>query len=504
MGDGATVRPQDEQRAPRSPRRHGHGGWELLVEPARPACIARRPNAFWYAVLTVCFGAFMGQLDASIVTLAFPTIAKDFHATSGAVTWVGLAYLLTLVALLPAVGRYADMFGRKLLYTYGFLLFILGSGLCGTAPTLDALIAFRVLQALGAAMLQANSVAIIANAAPPDKLGRAIGVQGAAQALGLALGPAAGGFLIALGGWRLIFYVNVPVGLAAVVLAWFLIPRSRHLAERASFDWAGLGVMVPSVLALLLVFSFGDQHGWTSPLIIAGAAVAAAGIALFIRRELRARHPMLDLGYFRRPAFAAGITSGWLIYLVIYGVLYVVPYFLERGLALSPTRTGVELLIMPVGLGLMAPLSGRLADRIGAQPLMLAGMSVSTAMLLLLAFYHDSLPLFLIELALVGAGLGASTAPNNAATMGAVPATASGMASGVLNMSRGLGTAMGLALTQLVFGLVAGPRADVPSLVRSGFGAAAVFLAVMAAITVMISAVRGNGALSSDRSAQAG
>lgn len=490
-----------ERRTPRSRRRDGRG-WALLAEPARPERIARRPNAFWYAVLTVCVGAFMGQLDASIVTLAFPTMEKDFHATSGAVTWVGLAYLLTLVAVLPAVGRYADMFGRKLFYTYGFLLFILGSGLCGIAPTLYALIGFRVLQALGAAMLQANSVAIIANAAPPDKLGRAIGVQGAAQALGLALGPAAGGFLISLGGWQLIFFVNVPVGLVATVLAWFLIPRSRHLAQRASFDWTGLGVLVPTVLALLLVFSFGDQYGWTSPLILVLIVVAVSGTALFIRTELHAAHPMLDLAYFRRAQFAAGVASGWLIYLVIYGILYVVPYFLERGLGFSSARTGAELLIMPLGLGLMAPLAGRLADRTGAQPLMLAGMSVATVMLVAMAFYHASLPLFLIELALVGAGLGVSTAPNNAATMGAVPATASGMASGTLNMARGLGTAMGLALTQLVFGLVAGPRADVPALVRSGFGNAAIFLAVIAGITIVISAVRGNGALSSDRTAQ--
>jgi EmrB/QacA subfamily drug resistance transporter len=495
-----------EQRAVPDTREPGlrdhRGRWSLLTEPPRPGRIARRPNAFWYAVVTVCLGAFMGQLDASIVTLAFPTMEKDFHATSGAVTWVGLAYLLTLVAMLPAVGRYADMFGRKLFYTYGFLLFILGSGLCGVAPTLYALIAFRVLQALGAAMLQANSVAIIANAAPPDKLGRAIGVQGAAQALGLALGPAAGGFLIAVGGWRLIFYVNVPVGLVATVLAWFLIPRSRHLAQRSSFDWAGLGLLIPSVLALLLVFSFGDQYGWTSPLIIVLIVVTVAGTALFIRTELRAAHPMLDLSYFRRAQFSAGIASGWLIYLVIYGILYVVPYFLERGLGFSSARTGAELLIMPLGLGVMAPIAGRIADRTGAQPLMLIGMSVSAATLVVMAFYHTSLPAFLVELALAGAGLGVSTAPNNAATMGAVPPTASGMASGTLNMSRGLGTAMGLALTQLVFALAAGPLADVPSLVRSGFSNSAIFLAVIAAVTIAVTAFRGNGALSSDRTAQ--
>ena len=200
----------------------------LLVEPRRPEVIRNWPKAPWLVVATVCIGAFIGQLDASIVTLAFPTLRHDFGAPIASVQWVGQACLLTLIGLLPAVGRYADMIGRKLLYTYGFVIFILGSALCGLAPSLTALIGFRVLQGIGAAMLQANSVAIIACAVPRTRVGRAIGIQGAAQAAGLALGPAADGLLLSLGGWRLIFFVNVPIGLAGTVLAWFLPPRSRH------------------------------------------------------------------------------------------------------------------------------------------------------------------------------------------------------------------------------------------------------------------------------------
>ncbi|MHB8328706.1 MAG: MFS transporter, partial [Acidimicrobiales bacterium] len=211
-------------------------GWRrLLVEPPRPAAVRDRPSAFWLVVATVCIGAFMNQLDASIVTVAFPTLQRQFHVTIGAVTWVGLTYLLTLVGLITAVGRVADMVGRKLLYIYGFLVFIVGSALCGLAPTLGALDVFRVLQGIGAAMIQANSVAIIVLAVPAGKLGRAIGIQGAAQALGLAMGPTLGGLLIALGGWRLIFFVNVPAGLIGTALGWFLIPRSRHLQARVAF-----------------------------------------------------------------------------------------------------------------------------------------------------------------------------------------------------------------------------------------------------------------------------
>src|SRR5580698_8985469 len=168
-----------------------------LVEPARPDWLRQRPAAPYFALAAVCIGAFMGQLDTSIVTVALPTLQKVFHASVGAVTWVGLSYLVVLVAGVTAVGRLADMVGRKLLYTYGFVVFIIGSGLCAAAPSLVSLDVFRVVQAVGAAMLQANSVAIIYLAMPRDRLGRGIGIQGAAQALGLALGPTVGGLLLA-------------------------------------------------------------------------------------------------------------------------------------------------------------------------------------------------------------------------------------------------------------------------------------------------------------------
>jgi len=183
--------------------------WDrLLVEPRRPQAIRERPDAHWFAVAAVCVGAFMGQLDASIVTVALPTLQRTFDVSVGAVTWVGLSYLLVLVATVTAVGRFADMWGRKLLYVYGFVIFTFASVLCGLAPGLGALCSFRALQAVGAAMLQANSLAIIVLVVPGRALGRAIGLQGAAQALGLALGPSVGGLLLAAGGWRLIFFVN--------------------------------------------------------------------------------------------------------------------------------------------------------------------------------------------------------------------------------------------------------------------------------------------------------
>jgi EmrB/QacA subfamily drug resistance transporter len=476
-------------------------GWRrLLVEPPRPAVVRDRPHAYWYAVGAVCIGAFMGQLDASIVNLAYRPFEQSFHATLGAVTWVGLSYLLVLVALVAPVGHFADMIGRKLLYTYGFVVFIIGSALCGLAPNLVALCSFRALQAVGAAMLQANSVAIIYLAMPSHKLGRGIGIQGAAQALGLALGPTIGGFLIALGGWRLIFYVNVPVGLVGMALAWFLIPRSRHLQQRASFDWLGFALFVPAVVSLLMVISLGNDWGWGSSSTVVLLVVSVVLFGSFVARERRATDPLLDPSLFRRAPFTVGIASGLLSYLALFGVLVAVPLLLEGAFGLGSGRTGLELTVMPVALGLTAPLAGRLADRVGARPLTVGGMLLSSAMLACLAMFHHHLGVFIAELAGLGVGLGLFTPPNNAAIMGAAPPQQSGVASGVLNTTRGMGTAMGLALTTLVYGLVVG-QATSGSAVSDGFRASMWFLAGVCLVATVLAGLRGRAQLELDPAA---
>ncbi len=475
----------------------------LLVERRRPPSIAARPGACWLVLAAVCIGAFMNQLDASIVTVAFPTLQRHFHDSLGAVTWVGLSYLVVLVGLVTAVGRMADMVGRKLLYTYGFVVFIVGSALCGLAPSLDALIAFRVLQAVGAAMLQANSVAIIVLALPAEKLGRGIGIQGAAQALGLALGPTVGGLLIALGGWRLIFFVNVPAGIIGTIMAWYLIPRSRHLQERVPFDWFGLGLFFPAVAALLSAVSFGNSAGWASPTIVGLFAAAAVLGAAFIRHERHAPDPMLDLSLFKRVPFAAGIGSGLLSYVVLFGTLFVVPFYLERALHESPGRAGLMLGVMPIALGLTAPFAGRLADRVGERPLTIAGMAIAAATMGSLLVAHGSLPAIVVELTVLGIGLGMFTPPNNAAIMGSAPREQSGVASGVLNMTRGMGTAMGLAFTSLVFGLVAGSEHASETLVTRGFEGSAAFLGVVAVAAMLLAALRGKTGLNLDPVASA-
>ncbi len=475
------------------PRRRA--GWtrRLLVEPRRLEAVRERPNAYWFAVGAVGVGAFMGQLDASIVTIAFPTLQRAFNVHVGAVTWVGLSYLISLVAFVTIVGRFADMAGRKLLYVYGFGLFAAASAGCALAPNLPALVGLRAVQGVGAAMLQANSLAIINIAAPQGKLGRAIGVQGAAQALGLALGPSVGGALIAAGGWRLIFFVNVPVGVLGIAAGLAFIPRSRHLRARAPLDWSGLAVFVPAICALLIAISLGDTWGWGSGIIITLFTLGVFfGIAFFVR-ERAARHPMIDLALFRQRAFSAGIASGLLGYLVTFGTLLVMPYLLERGLGLATSTAGLELMAMPLLLGAVAPLAGRIGDAIGVRLLTSGGMVLVAAALFVLGGTAPSIAAVAVGLAVAGIGLGCFIPANNASVLATVPRDQSGEASGVVNVTRATGTSLGLALTGLVYVVGSGNHA-LGAAVTPGYHDALFFLAGAALVAAAFSAARPNGA----------
>jgi len=426
----------------------------LLTEPRRPEGVRESPRAHWYVVATVCIGAFMGQLDASIVTLALPRLGRDLHASVGAVEWVALAYLLVLVATVATVGRIADAVGRKLLYVYGFGVFTAGSVLCGLAPTLPVLIAARVLQAVGAAMLQANSVALITEALPRPLLGRAIGVQGTAQALGLALGPVIGGALLALGGWRLIFLVNLPAGAIGLLLGWFLLPRSRSRREARESDQLGAVLLALGAAGPLVYLSLSTRAGYGDPLLLAVLVAGVLGAVWFVRRERRVDAPLIDLSMLRRPALALGLSSGLVSYLVLFGTLFAVPYYLSAkhvGFALL----GLQLSVLPISIGIAAPIAGRLLNRVGDRPLTGGGMVLTGVGLVEIALMHGTAGL-LAGLALAGLGLGAFTPANNATIMAASPPGHVGVVSGVLNMTRGMGTALGVAVASAIYTAAAG------------------------------------------------
>jgi EmrB/QacA subfamily drug resistance transporter len=459
----------------------------LSTEPARPARIKNSPAAPWLAVGAVCVGAFMGQLDASIVTLALPELHSEFHVSLSAVEWVSLSYLLALIGTVSAVGRLSDIFGRKLFYLYGFVVFSLASLGCGLAPSLAVLLVARIVQGLGAAMLQANSVALIRTTVTSGQLNRAIGLQGAAQAVGLALGPAVGGLLIATAGWRWVFLVNLPAGALGITLGWFLLPRTTSRAPRTRFDWPGVIIVLGASSTALVGLSMIGHPGLTVPVVIALIASASLVVAL-IRVERRTAAPLINLALFVHRKFRAGITSGLLAYLLLFGMLYVSTLYLEGAFGLSAAATGLAITSLPLCLAIAAPLGALAADRVGSTVVTVFGMTIACAAFVVGACTVGSEAGAVGALALTGFGLGFFTPANNAVVAGSGRAEEAGLVSGLLNMTRGMGTALGVAVTGAIFALVAS-EAGLTSTVAAmdGYRITMVALAAVATVAALVS-----------------
>ena len=430
------------------------GLWDVLLKERPPARVVARQRYYpWLVIGTVCIGAFMGQADASVAQLVLPVLERQFDQSLSAISWVAIGYTLTLGVFLPIFGRLADLFGRKMLYTSGFLLFILGSGLCGAATSLDMLVGFRVFQAIGAALLQANSIAIVVTAAGERHRGRAIGLQAAAQAVGLSAGPAIGGALIHALSWRWIFWINVPFGLAGAVLGWFVLPKTGLVDPDRRFDWAGVAMLAPTLAGLVLMINEGQQWGVASPAFAVCALAVCVLLPLFIWREPKISAPLLDLYLFRRHAFWAGNLAGLLSYAMLFGVFFLMPFVFDRAYGEGPLAAGLGLTVIPVALGLLSPISGFLYDRAGPRALTASGMVLSLiafALLELVMGGEGSMLPTLGALALFWVGQGLFTSPNNSSVMAAAPRGRVGQAGGILNVTRSFGTSIGVAAASAV------------------------------------------------------
>ncbi|MBN8248912.1 MAG: MFS transporter [Verrucomicrobia bacterium] len=425
-----------------------------LLEPAPPEWVARRPEYVWLVVGTTCIGAFIGQLDASIVQLALPALEHEFRCGLGSASWVAIGYLLAFASALAPFARLSQAAGRKRLYIAGFLLFTLASGLCGMSDTLESLVAFRILQGIGGALLGANSVTILVGAAGPARRARALGLFASAQALGVGVGPVVGGWLVGSLGWRSIFWATVPFGLIGALVAWVLVPRSPAAPAKSRFDWMGMLLLGPGLAALLLALSEGPRWGFLSGRTMLAILASAALLAAFVRRERRAEAPLIRLSLLSRRDFAAGIVGVTMSYALIYGMFFLMSFALVRGAQLQPLQAGLHLAILPVILGLTAPASGFLTERLGARWLQLGGMLCCALGLMVLHGSLDRLGADQAEtmtaLALYGVGLGLFISPNNAATLATAPAADAAVAGGLLNLFRVVGTSLGIAAASSV------------------------------------------------------
>jgi MFS family permease len=418
--------------------------------------------------------------------VAFPALQRQFGAGLASVQWVSLAYLLVLTALLVPAGRWSDRAGRKLMYLYGFVLFAGSSAACGLAPSLGALIALRVVQAAGAALLQANSVALVVTSVPARTRRAALGVQAAAQAVGLASGPVVGGLLVATAGWRWVFFLNVPVGVLAVVAGVYLLPRTRGPAGQLlagqppagprGTDPGGTVLLASATTAGMLAISALSglgAPGWAAA-VFAGVAVLTG--AALLRHERRVAAPLLDLRAMAASGTGAALLGALCAYLVLFGPLVLFPQVVSAQGG-SAESAGLLLTALPAGFGLAAAAADRLLpDGWSNKHRCLLGgavVAVSAAVLAVPAPHAVTVVL----LGLLGIGLGVYTPANNAEIMAAVPARDAAAAGGMVNMTRGTGTALGVAVVTL--GLHAG------ALLRSPQAGLALSMGALAAVALL-------------------
>jgi MFS family permease len=468
----------------------------ILHEPPRPAAIRESSHAPWLAVGVVCFGAFMGQLDASIVTITFPAMEHDFGVPVAAVQWVSLVYLLGLVAMLAPAGRLGDAVGRKLVYTYGFAVFTLASAACALAPALGTLVLLRLVQAAGAAMLQSNSVALVTTSAPKRRMRFALGVQAGAQSIGLALGPTLGGVLTSTVGWRAVYWVNVPVGLAALVAGRYLLPRTRQFSRPEKFDWPGTLLLVAWTSALLLLLSAASGlslPAWTAALL---GVLALGGAAAFIGRELSTRHPLVPLWLLRSAPLARALAGAACGYLALFGPLVLIPLVLSPqgpGRPGGEARAGLLLSALPLGFGLAALLADAVLPKSWSDSRRgFAGSAATCAVMVAAACIPLTVTTMVPLLALAGAGLGIFVPANNAVIMRGAADSSASLLGGLVSMARGIGTTLGISLMALALHLGAGHGYAGLAQARPAFIVLAVACAAAAAIA-LASRARGAG-----------
>ncbi len=452
----------------------------------------------WLILSSVSLGTFMATLDGSIVNISLPQIQGAFGIGISAVEWVSVGYLLVVGSFLLPFGRLGEILTFKRVYLAGFVLFTAASVLCGLAPSAESLIAFRAVQGVGAAMLQAMGPAIVARTFGANERGRALGLNAISVSIGLSLGPALGGLLTELGTWRAIFFVNLPVGILAVLWANRVLPL-EEAAERVRFDLAGAALSSVGLLGLLLALSEGQSWGWTSlPVLVLFVVFAVCAVA-FVTVETRSPHPMLDLRLFRIRPFAAGNLSVVAAFVGLFTATFLLPFFLENGSHFSPLDAGLLLTPVPITQAIVAPFSGALSDRIGQRLPASIGVAALVAGLLSLNWLPVDFAVFDLvwRLVLVGFGMGVFMSPNSSAVLGSVPRSRIGTASGTLAQMRIDGQALGIALSSAVVAIRlpvhAAANGQATALILS-IHDAFVVAAIVAAIGIVASLFGGPGA----------
>ncbi|HEX5642921.1 MAG TPA: MFS transporter [Thermoleophilia bacterium] len=432
-----------------------------MTDPVSPAPAPGGPPSAdpghprkWWILIVVSFGMFMALLDVTIVNIAMPAIITDLDTTVAQASWVLNSYNLVLAVFFLSMGRVADRYGQKRVFIFGLVTFTIFSLLCGFAPNIEWLVAFRAGQGLGGAALLTISLAIVLGVFPKRQQGAAVGIWGALGTAAAAVGPALGGVLVTYGDWSWIFFVNVPIGVVAVVVCAWVIPRGeRKPAAEGGIDIPGMVISGAGLFCLTLALVEGDTWGWTSATVIALFVAAAVSFPLFMWWETSTASPMFPVSLLRIRSFTAANTAILFVGVAMGGTFLMLVIFLVSVLGFSELRAALAMTIMPVLALIVAPNAGRLNDRIGPRYPAAAGAACFAIGLTLLAQLGGDTTLLDVmwRAAFIGVGMGLAMPTLSAASMASLPPQVRGVGSGSLNTMRQVGFTVGVALLVAVF-----------------------------------------------------
>jgi EmrB/QacA subfamily drug resistance transporter len=404
----------------------------------------------WIVLSVTTIGALMAAIDSTIVILGLPEMMVKLHADLVEMIWVIMAYILVSTVFLLTFGRIADMFGRVRMYNLGFVVFTIGSALCGFSGTATQLILSRMVQGAGAAMMVVNSVAIITEAFPANERGKALGINAVTFSFGGVAGPILGGLILTLADWRWIFFINVPVGIFGAIWGYRALKETSVRKKGEGFDIPGAVGFSLALTALLIALTLGIQLNFTSLPIMALFGFFVLGVAFFLWWERRAKNPVLDLSLFRNRIYNFSVMSAMIQSLALFAVNFLIIFYLQGVLGYDPLKAALLLIPLPVMTSIIAPIGGNIADRIGARIPATIGLLIQGGALLWFMRLNPNSPYWQIALGLAVMGLGGGLfyPPNTSAAMNAAPKNRLGIASGTLATLRqaGMVTSFALAL----------------------------------------------------------
>jgi EmrB/QacA subfamily drug resistance transporter len=422
-------------------------------------------NRKWWTLGAMCFALFMIMLDNTVVNVALPSIQRDLGASISGLEWMINGYTLSFAVLLATGGRLGDIFGRRLAFLVGVVIFALSSATAGLAPDEISLVASRAAQGVGAALMMPATLSIVTDAFPAHERGKAMGTWAGVSALALAVGPVLGGFLTEHVSWRAIFYLNIPVAVGAVLATLFAVRESRDTTVGREVDYLGVATLTAGLTALVLALVEGNSWGWGSPEILALLGGAVAALAAFVLVELRVGAPMVEFRFFTHRNFVGAVVVALIISFAMLGVFFFLALYMQNILGYSALEAGIRFLPSTLMIVGVAPVAGRMADRIGPRWLITGGLAVVAASLYTFtgiavnSSYMDLLPGFV----LLGIGIAMTMSPMTSAAMNAVAVEKAGIASGVLSMFRMVGGSLGVAITGAIFQGVAGSSFEAAS-----------------------------------------